>query len=166
MSEYQDKVEEQKNRLWPRISRILQNLQRHAESRGYQVGNIADMGDEEFRWDFAIHPVHAEDVDRWTEESLGVSFQIMESTVHEGDESGINFRLQLQGDGGKEYCAVAPFNFTPQCWVPFVDAELDERLSLVGSNALEAMDMAFDEHPHKPKDTGNADSLHSPDVDN
>jgi hypothetical protein len=153
---WQAEVEMVKDRLWPRIEALLKRLREKAQSMGFQVGEIDDFTDDQFSWSFVVHPVVVphDEVGRWHETDFDVKFEISESLVHEGDETGINFRLEFFGNGGRSYRVIAPFNYTSDCWVPLDHPDaLDTRLRLVEADAAWVMAEALDEHLEKPDAT-------------
>lgn len=145
--QYDTLVAALKDLMWPRIEKILDGLREIARQRGFQVGSIDDMTDEQFHWSFVIHPVKVDDVGRWHETDLGVDFEIEESKVHEGDTTGVNFSLKFQGDGGRTYRIISPYNYTDQCWVPLDQTvALDDRMKIVETEAAEALELALADH--------------------
>jgi len=143
-----ERIEAVKNRLNTRIQRLLHELRQAAKDAGWKVGGIADMTDEEFSWSFIVHIEDpTQGIEQWCDTCFDVKFTISESTVHDGNEDGINFRLEFSGNGGRSYNVIAPYNYTPEVWVNPDDTEaVNTRLTLLETDALAVMECALDEH--------------------
>jgi len=144
--EYQEVIKHViEGRFEKTIVQFLESLREFARNMKYQVGTLEDVTDEEYKWTFIIHAteVPAEEVGQWHITDMGVDFTVRESLVHDGTHDGINFDLTFQGDGGRTFGSIAPYNYTPEVWVKLKDdkddKDIKERLQLVIKEAEQAL---------------------------
>jgi len=147
--EYQEVIKHHiERRLEKTIVQFLESLREFARNMKCQVGTLEDRTDDEYQWSFIVHTteVPAEEVGQWHITDLGVDFIVRESLVHDGTHDGINFELSFQGDGGKTFGRIAPYNYTPNVWVPLNgDKAMKERLQLIINEAEYALEQCVEE---------------------
>lgn len=120
---YQRKVEVIKDRYVDRILATLNEWREVLNTAGYHFDEPNELTDEEFEWWMSSPPKR---------EGVDIEFVIAESLCHEGSVDGVTFRVDINRYEGAIIGGLAPYNYTPDCWVNVNDAEaVEERLMLV-----------------------------------
>ena len=118
-----------------RIRTILRNIRNtiNAELRGTGITAKGpyDFSVDDYRWELVV--------EHNGESSASISITIAESEYYDGTQGGINFSLDVIGDGGEIIVGLTPYNYTPLCWVPLKDGrkrnsgEIEDRFQLFES---------------------------------
>ena len=128
---YMTAVDALTTELAPRILAWLNKASAALTAAGYEASSPAfDMSDDEYRYVVELHVGEAH-----TPLSLVVT--IDEQAAYEGEGDGINFHFLMTTEGGRILAEMAPYNFTPQVWVPVADhAALIARWELIEQSDL------------------------------
>lgn len=110
---------------------------------GWESTNTYDMDDEEYQWHFTTGEHLTLENGDASETGIDVSLTLGEAIVF-GDGGvdgefpyGVSFRLDFVGYGGQIIGGIAPYNYTPECWVDGKDrSAVEERFALVESASL------------------------------
>lgn len=102
----------------PKILAILTKVAEEARARGYDCSEPDEWTDECYKWNAIVHP-KGKDYD----EGVDVSIEIAESTAYDGTDEGVSFRVDLVCYGGRILGSFAPYNYTPEVWVPHDDED-------------------------------------------
>jgi len=142
---------------------VLEKIRAAFEERGWPTTAPQDEGTDDYRWGFSIEPqcpfcgevAYPRSADRTPERphnpaqcplcgeegswdafgglavtlSMGLAFEY-------GDEpeDGITFRIDAVAEGGRILAQLAPYNYTPECWVSASDPEaVEERFALIAA---------------------------------
>lgn len=102
-----------------RIAVLLSQLRAALQDAGYLVGAPVEEADEEYRWYMAVDGDNLEAM---------IQFTILEEAVHEGGHPpGINFSMEIIGEGARVLGQWTPYNYTDRCWVDARDRDAVEQ---------------------------------------
>lgn len=90
--------------------------------------------DDEFRWTFTVQTAEqvADEEEGADMEGVDVTFKIVESEQHDGEEDGVNFCTDIVTIEGRILGGMTPYNYTEQCWVKRSDPDaVDERFQIM-----------------------------------
>jgi hypothetical protein len=122
-------IEDVRSTYEPKILALLSGLQLRLLAVGVEAESpYFDNAPPEYTWRLEVAPFSGVF-------ACVVTVEIIESAVTEGEGDGINFDLTVEGDGGVELERIAPFNYTPECWVSAADpVEVERRWVLFWSS--------------------------------
>ena len=111
--QYEDAVDQVKAKYEPRILRWFGELAEELSEINFDVDGPEDWTDDEYAWSMSVYSPDAKDKD----DSIDVTFKIVESKANDGSLDGVNFMVDIVRYGGEIVGSCAPHNYTNQVWV-------------------------------------------------
>lgn len=103
--------EEIYNLYKPRIETLMSKIAETCKAGipDQAVSEVDEWTDEEYTWNLNI----GNDL----ENSVDITFTILESEVRDGEENGVSFDIDIVGYEGRILGGFCPYNYTSQLWV-------------------------------------------------
>lgn len=117
-----------------RMKAVMVKLRDACRAYKLDADEVWDMSGDDFSWAFRVKAYPgAPDAD-----TLDVTLKLDEQQAYEGEGDGVTFSLDLVWYGGEIAGGMAPYNYTPSCWVSATDTEaVAERFSYFEQTSLE-----------------------------
>lgn len=125
-----DRIEKIKTNYQTRILSFMDRVQESLALNDFTCSPTEELTYDSFEWSFVLHldAVSPDQIGRCRNQDLAVELILCESEQWDGEENGMSFRLDLNGNGGRVATSFAPFNYTDRCWVHVDDdAAIEER---------------------------------------
>ena len=150
-----DQIEKIKARYQARILSFMNRLRESLELNDFKCSPTEELTYDSFDWRFVVHldAVSLDQIGRCRNQDLAVELTLCESEQWDGEENGMSFRLDLNGNGGRVVASLAPFNYSERCWVHIYDsAAIEERWRIFEDDfdcdsLVERVREYHDEHP-------------------
>jgi hypothetical protein len=99
----------------PLAMALLRKIRIILENENLITHDPFDMSDDMYRW---VMVVHRHPGDHAADDGVDITVEIAEKRDYGNPEGfGINFGVGIVEYGGLILGGIAPYNFTPQCWV-------------------------------------------------
>jgi hypothetical protein len=133
---FRKSVDRRHDELKDRMLVILGNLRDAFRADGYTASDPSDWSDEEYSYAVIVEG-------NGLPELVDVRLTMAESMTYGDGTEGVNFALDITGEGGRILGGMTPYNYSPDVWVPVRDsAAVSDRLALLeGADPDSAVDL-------------------------